>query len=52
MIKFGRRTVFALVCLVLLSVQVFAEKLLVAGGQVIGIELCDGSVTVEKIIKK
>ena len=46
MIKFGRRTVFALVCLALLSVQVFAEKLLVAGGQVIGIELCDGSVTV------
>jgi len=46
MIKFGRRTVFAMMCAVLLSVQVFAEKMLVAGGQIIGIELSDGSVTV------
>ena len=40
------RTVFSLACALLLSVSVSAAEMLIPGGQVIGLELSDGSVTV------
>ena len=44
--KFGRRAAFSLVCALLLTISVSAEKTVIPGGQVIGIELQDGSVCV------
>ena len=44
-----RRTVFACMCMILLSIETMAARTVIPGGQVIGIELQDGTVTVAAI---
>jgi stage IV sporulation protein B len=44
-----RRTVFTVLCMMLLSVEALAARMLVPGGQVIGIELQDGTVSVAAV---
>ena len=47
--KFVRRTVLTCLCVMLFSIEALAAQTVIPGGQVIGIELLDGTVTVAAI---
>ena len=47
--KFVRRTVLTCLCVMLFSIEALAARTVIPGGQVIGIELLDGTVTVAAI---
>ena len=49
MLKGIRRSIFAFLCVAVLSVEALAARMVVPVGQVIGIELLDGTVTVAAI---